>query len=141
MGEIHAIIELTNARDEYMAAEGKLQPEKVRTVRAKAVVDTGAIMLAIPAEIADALGLRIKDIMKAYFADGSSSDLPITEGLRLHLPEFNRSMTAECVVLPPGSTEILLGQIPLNRLDLLADCAAQKLLRRHPDANVPVLRI
>ena len=141
MGEIQVNIELVNQEDEVLARKGHLAAEQIRSIKTVAVVDTGAIMLAVPVEIADALGLEIKEVMTAYFADGRSEELPVAEGIRLRFPDLNLSMTAECVVLPPGSTEILIGQIPLERLDLLADCKSQKLLPRHPGAKMPVLRV
>jgi hypothetical protein len=50
--------------------------------------------------------------------------------MRIRFPEKpNRSMTTESIVLPAGS-EILIGQIVLDRLDLIVDCQNQTLIPR-----------
>ena len=41
-------------------------------------------------------------------------------------------MVTECIVGPPLS-EPLIGQVVLERLDLIVDCANQTLTPRHPD--------
>lgn len=49
-------------------------------------------------------------------------------------------METECVVGPPGS-EPLLGQIVLERLDLLVDCAQEKLVPRPESPYLPLLKL
>jgi len=49
-------------------------------------------------------------------------------------------MTTECIVGPPLS-EPLLGQIVLERLDLLADCQNQRLTPRPESPYYPLLKL
>lgn len=50
-----------------------------------------------------------------------------------------RSMIAECVVGPPRS-EPLVGQIVLEALDLVADCANQTVGPRPESPDLPLLK-
>ena len=44
----------------------------------------------------------------------------------------DRSMRTDCLVGPPGS-EVLIGQVVLETLDLIADSANRRLTPRTPD--------
>ncbi|MFN3978741.1 MAG: clan AA aspartic protease, partial [Sulfurihydrogenibium azorense] len=48
MGEVRVRAKLTNAIDEALVRRGMLKPEQVRSYEADALVDTGAVRVAIP---------------------------------------------------------------------------------------------
>jgi hypothetical protein len=50
MGRVMTKIKLTNNTDSDLAAAGAISIESVRSVEIEALVDTGATMLALPAE-------------------------------------------------------------------------------------------
>lgn len=56
MGEIVVDIGLENVGDRELAKAGYLQEADVRRATVKAVADTGAVMLALPAEVVERLG-------------------------------------------------------------------------------------
>jgi clan AA aspartic protease len=109
-------IRLSNLRDLHRAEEGTIPLESVRTLEIDALADTGAIALAVPEEVADALGARIISHDRVRVADGRSLEVPIIGGLRVEI--LGRVMTTDALVLPRG-TRPLLGAIQLEFLDLV----------------------
>src|SRR4029078_13276373 len=118
MGKVMNRIKLSNTTDLGMARAGALRPDQVRTLEIDALVDTGATMLAIPADVAAALGLPELDRRKGKLADGSVFQGSRVGGLRFEV--LNRDMHCDALVLPAGSTP-LIGQLQLEALDLLVD--------------------
>lgn len=70
MGAVRVTIKLTNAVDEELVHRGLLAPKQLREYATEALVDTGSVYLVIPAEVAQQLGLRIRDRQLAKYADG-----------------------------------------------------------------------
>jgi clan AA aspartic protease len=100
----------------YRLEDGLISPADVRTLELDALADTGAIALAIPEEVAEALGVPVIDRDRVRVADGRSLDVPIVGELRVEI--LGRFMTTDALVLPRG-TRPLLGAIQLERLDLV----------------------
>ena len=111
-------IRLTNGHDRQRVLDGTLEPEAVRTVAFEALVDTGATMLAIPEDIALKLGVPFEGTRNVRMANGERHAVPWIGGLRLEL--CGREMTCDALVMPVGTTA-LIGQIPLEALDLIVD--------------------
>jgi len=111
-------LKLTNIADTTLAANGLLRPDQVRRLELDALVDTGATMLAIPADAARELGLEELSRRSAKLADGTIRELSMVGGLRIEI--LGREMTCDALVTPEGSTA-LIGQIPLEGLDLVVD--------------------
>ena len=57
MGLVYADIELVNVVDEGMSRRGILKAEEVRRMKVRALVDSGAYLLAINENIREQLGL------------------------------------------------------------------------------------
>ena len=57
MGRFSVDVKRTNSRDILRAEDGLLLPEKIRQTSIGGVVDTGATRVAIPASVAEQLGL------------------------------------------------------------------------------------
>ena len=129
-------IKLVNGLDFENAALGLLSPEKVRTAEIEALVDTGATELAIPADAARALGLREAGTRLARLADGRVVALPRVMGVRLEI--LGRDMTCDALVLPEGPTA-LVGQIPLEALDLIVDPRSRELRVNPASPAAPLL--
>jgi clan AA aspartic protease len=100
----------------------------VRSVTVTALVDTGARTLVINGAVCRALGLYIGSKCSAELADGSTQDFGVTEPVEIHWND--RSASCEAVVME-DSTEVLLGAIPLEALDLMIHPAKQKLEAAH----------
>lgn len=129
MGEIVVSIGLENYVDRSNAASG-LGTEPVRRTEAEGVVDTGAAMLVLPQNVVEGLGLESLRTAIVTCADECKEERPVAGPVAIEV--CDRMMVTECVVGPPLS-EPLIGQIVLEALDLIADCANRTLTPRTPD--------
>src|SRR5687767_13667837 len=107
MGKVMTKIRLTNSADLENRDAGVLAPEQVRTREIEALVDTGATTLAIPQDVADALGLVERRKRRVRLADGTIAEFPVV--LNLVIEILGRDTVCEAFVLPTGTTA-LLGQ-------------------------------
>ena len=138
MGEIVVDVELENLRDRNLFESGYLAEEEVRRVRIAAVADTGAVMLALPKDVVERLGIEEVGRINTTFADGRRGELPVAGGLTIHIGD--RWTIARCIVLPQGS-DPLIGQVIMEELDLIADCLNQTLAPRPESPDRPLLRV
>ena len=138
MGEIVVEIELENAGDFDRVEAGELREADVRRVAIPAVADTGAMMLALPEDVVDRLGIRRRGSIDATYADGRRDELPVAGALIVWIGD--RSMAADCVVLPRGA-DALIGQLVLEGLDLIADPLNRTLHPRPEALDRPMLRL
>lgn len=138
MGEIVVDVELENLSDRNLCDRGYLAEEEVRRIRLPAVADTGAIMLALPEDVVDQLGIDEVGEINTTFADGRRGELPVAGGLAVRIGD--RSTIARCIVLPQGS-DPLIGQVIMEELDLIADCLNQTLAPRPESPDRPLLRV
>ena len=138
MGEIVVEIELRNGVDHTMAGDGVLAESEVRRAQVSAIVDTGALMLALPEDVVDRLGVRAVSSGTFTYADGRRGELPIAGPLTVHIGD--RWTFARCVVTPPD-TDALIGQLVMEELDLVADCRNRTLGPRPESPDMPVLRL
>ncbi len=138
MGEIIVEIELENVKDREMAEDGELPEADIRSATVSAVADTGAIMLALPEDVVGRLGIRHRSSITATYADGRQGELPVAGPLLVRIGD--RSMPANCIVLPQG-TDALVGQLIMEGLDLVADCVARTLHPRPESPDRPLMRL
>jgi hypothetical protein len=132
MGSFNVMITLKNAIDVAAAERGYIQPQAVREIEVSALVDTGAMTLVINEETRLALGLNILEPCPVTVANGNRLQGSIAEAVNVHWQ--GRSMTCRPLVLPCGN--ILLGSIPLENMDLMADVVNQKLVGVHGDTMI-----
>lgn len=139
MGEVYVELELENHADRVLAEHGHLKPSKVRRARVKVLADPGATLLVLPQDLVERLGLQIKgEKVIVTCADERKEERPVASVLTVRVGD--RSMETDCIVGPPGS-EPLLGQIVLERLDLLVDCKEGKLVPRPESPYMPTLKL
>ncbi len=136
MGEIVTRVELENPGDRVLAERGFGRESQVRRSNVDAVVDTGAVMLVLPQNLVERLGLEKQRTVVVTVADERKEERPLAGPVTVRIG--NRSMNTDCVVGPPLS-EPLIGQIVLEALDLIADCANCTLTPRFPD--YPLLKL
>ena len=129
-------LKLTNNTDFDNAREGLIEPEAVRSITVDALVDTGATMLAIPEEAAEATGLPYWGTRKIRDALGVVTEVPWIGGLRIEI--LGREMTCDALVLPRGTTP-LIGQIPLEGLDLVVDPKSQEVRVNPASPDAPLM--
>jgi clan AA aspartic protease len=99
-------------------------------------VDTGATALAIPADVAEKLGVREVDRALVKLADGTKREVPIVADLRIEI--VGRGMAGDAYVLPAGATP-LIGQLQLERLDLIVDPKSRDVVVNPASPDIPLL--
>ena len=130
MGAIIATMELENAGDRVAFEDGFREESQIRHTRVDGIVDTGAVVLVLPQNVVERLGLKQRRTVIVTYADGRKEERPVAGPVTVQIG--NRGMSTDCVVGPPLG-ETLIGQVILERLDLIADCAKQSLQPRVPD--------
>jgi clan AA aspartic protease len=128
-------IKLTSYSDIIRSQDGHLALEEIRTVEIEALIDTGASTLILPADVVAQMGFTQVEVKKVRLADGSLIDSPRVTGIRLEI--CGRDMLTSACVMPAGTTA-LVGQIPLEELDLVVDPKRQELRPNpeHPDGPI-----
>jgi clan AA aspartic protease len=131
-------IQLANNHDEEDVKRGQRRPSEVRALEVQAVADTGATMLVLPADLVNKLGLFPDGYRKVRYADGRIRELPWVSCIRITI--LGRETVTNALVADPGTTP-LVGQIPLEELDLLVDPKSHE-LRVNPDSpDAPLLDV
>jgi predicted aspartyl protease len=138
MGEITIEIELENAGDRAVYEQGYVEESAIRTYRLAALVDTGAVMLVLPRNVVERLGLRTQRTVIVPYADERKEERPVAGPLTITIGD--RFMNADCIVGPPLS-ESLIGQVVLEELDLMADCVNRALTSRPESPDDPLLKL
>ncbi|MCC3524065.1 MULTISPECIES: clan AA aspartic protease [unclassified Microcoleus] len=136
MGAVRVKVKLTNAIDEELVKRGLLNPNLLRVYEAEALIDTGAVRTAIPLEVCEHLGLRIRSQEIAKYADGRQETVGLTGPI---LIEMEGRETIEAAMVLGDS--VLIGQTVLETLDLLVDCKNQRLVPNPENPERPVLRV
>lgn len=130
LGKVMVNIEVVNIDDETLARIGQIKLDKVRKVTVSALVDTGSTILSLPEEVIQNLGLQIYRTAVSRFANGQKSTRNIYGPVTLNV--MGRQ-TAVLAMAGHSGTPPLLGQIPLEGLDLMVDSKRQRLIPGHPD--------
>ncbi len=116
MGLVYADIELISGDDDTLSRRGFIKDNQVKKITVSALVDSGAYMLAINETIREQLDLQTVDTQTAEIADGTQIRLPIVAPVIVKFA--NRATTCRAMVLP-GNSEVLLGAIPMEDMDVV----------------------
>ncbi len=135
MGKVMTQLKLTNAGDEGLVRAGLLAPDQVRRLEIEALVDTGATRLVLPADVVAFLGLPQIDRWAVRLADGTVRKIPVVGDIKIDL--LGRWMHCDALVTPAGTTP-LIGQIPLEGLDLVVKPGSKEIIANpaHPDGPI-----
>ena len=125
MGKVSVDVKVENHDDLVRAADGALQPERVRSLDiSDALVDTGAMYLGLPSRMVQELGLR--PLFKRNVKTTNGTALRTIYGIcRVTLQ--GRQCHVEAAELP-DDCPVLIGQLPLEAMDWVVDCANQQLI-------------
>jgi len=123
MGKVIVNIKLTNYLD-FELKRLKLVNRKPRAVEAEALVDTGATRLYLQRSVIKALGLRKEGEVNSKTTNGLRRRA-VYQAARVDL--MGRHGAFEAVEIDDDVPN-LLGQIPLEYLDLVVDPKGQKLM-------------
>ncbi len=129
MGRFSVEVDLANHKDLILAEAGVIPPDRIRRVRVRGVVDTGAARLIIPGSVAQQLGVDSSGTAMVRYADGPTADRLIVKDV--HLTYGGRESVFNAIV-EPDRDSILIGAIVLEDLDFLVDCIGQRLVPRDP---------
>ena len=135
MGEIRAELELINVDDVNRVRRAEIDMDEIKKIRITALVDTGAMFMAINENIQEYLQLPIIDQRSYQMANGEIVRCDLVGCLEIRFA--NRDVMCSAIVLPDDS-EPLLGVIPIEAMDILIDPVRQELVvnPKHPDYAV-----
>ena len=130
MEEIVVAAKLENTGDRVAFEQGYHDESRIRRTEVIGIVDTGAVTPVLPRNVVERLGLKTRRTVVVAYADDRKEERPVAGPVTIEV--CDRFMSTDCIVGPPLS-EPLIGQVVLDSLDLIADCAKQTLLPRTPD--------
>ena len=116
-------IKLTNYGDLFLQRR-KLKKTAPRVITVEALVDTGATRLYLKPSVIKKLGLAKTDVVRSQTTNGEALRFKY-EPVQLELMGRRENFD---VIEVPESVPNLLGQVPLEVLDLVVDSRAQKLI-------------
>ena len=125
MGHVFAEIELSNPREQDLLP-----------VKAKALADTGALMLCIPEHIALQLKLETESMREVSMADGRSKNVPYVGPIRVSFGK--RFCYVGALVL---GDEVLLGAVPMEDMDLVISPSRREITPDPASPNIPHARV
>lgn len=123
MGIVHAELRLTN----FFTGQ---------STQVRALVDTGATEMTVTPEVAVALGFDLEEVWRQMVtvADGRRFKVPRIGPLQIRYQD--RAASFDAMVM---GDQCLMGQVPLEVLDLIVDPKEKRLIGRDPDG--PVSRV
>ena len=125
MGRLLTEATIENLKDLWAAEIGNRRPDQVRRLTVQdALVDTGATTLALPTQLIRQLGLTKRYEKRATSSQGAGP-VAVYEAVRLTIQ--GRDMTIDPIEVP-DDVPVLVGQIPLEMLDLVVDVQGRRLI-------------
>jgi predicted aspartyl protease len=125
IGRVTTEATIENLQDLWDAERGLLSSDEVRRIQiSNALVDTGATVLSMPRGLIAQLGLR-EFGRKTVTTAGGQVEVGVFSSVRLTVGDrFCHVDVSEL----PDSALVLIGQIPLEYMDLVVDCANRQLI-------------
>lgn len=135
MGLVHAELELVNANDIWLAKRHQIGQEEIKRITITALVDSGAVFLAINENIQEYLQLDVIGRKSMQMADNSWVECDVVGPVEIRFQNRDGQFSA---LVMPGDSEPLLGVIPMEAMDVLIDPLRQQLIvnPKHPDFAV-----
>lgn len=125
MGKVLVKAKIENLQDLFFAEQGQLQPEQVRAIEVtEALVDTGASTLMLPKRLIAQLGLKPGRTRQARTTAGV---VTMQNYGTIRLTIQDREWVGD-VVEVPDDCPVLIGQMPLEGVDLVVDTVGQRLI-------------
>ncbi len=123
MGNVIVKVKLTSLKDLFLKDAGARRT-RPRQVEVEALVDTGATRLYLKPSVIAKLGLQRVDAVRSRTTNGEAIRFKY-EPVQLELMGRKENLD---VIEVPESVPNLLGQVPLELLDLVVDTKGQKLV-------------
>src|SRR5207244_4198229 len=124
MGRVLTEVTVENLVDLGMVERGLRSPDNVRRITVPdALVDTGATTLALPTRFIQQLGLT-KSYEKRATTSAGTRQMSVYQAVRITIQ--GRFCTVDAMEVP-DEVPVLIGQIPLEMLDLVVDLHGRRL--------------
>jgi len=125
MGRVLTEATIENLEDLYAAERGRLPVDRVRRATVPdALVDTGATLLSLPTRLIRQMGLTERGTKRVTSSSGQT-EAAMYDAVRLTIQ--GRTCTMD-VIEVPDDVPVLIGQIPLEHLDLVVDLRSRTLI-------------
>lgn len=125
MGRVLTEATIENLEDLWAEKRGLLPAKEVRRVTVSdALVDTGATLLSLPTRLIERLGLE-KTASKRVTTSTGGGEAGVYSAVRLIIQ--GRACTMD-VMEVPDDVPVLVGQLPLEHLDLVVDPRSRALI-------------
>jgi predicted aspartyl protease len=132
--QIKVNVKLWNYADHGALQRGLITPSQVRQTETEGIVDTGAMRLVLPRRIVHELGLEIlKDKVTVTYADKRKASRDVARGVAMEI--MGREGVFSAVM--EEDSEVLIGLIVLEDLDLHIDSANKKLIPNPESPDKP----
>lgn len=125
MGLVYAEIELINGGDLELARRNMLDPEDIKRMSVEMLVDSGSYYMCINETVKEQLDLSIIEKRKGQLANGQIVEYEVVGPIEVKFK--NRRCHVDAMVLP-GDSEMLLGAIPIEDMDVLIHPLTQELV-------------
>ncbi len=125
MGKVLVTAKIENLVDVENREQGRLPPDQVRSVVVEdALVDTTATTLLLPKRLIEQLGLRHYRTRESR-GIGGPVQMPMYSAIWLTIEGRECALDVGQI---DDSFPVLIGQVPLELLDLVVDCTSQRLI-------------
>jgi predicted aspartyl protease len=126
VGRVLTEAKIENLEDLFAVKQGHKTPDQVRAITVPdALVDTGATLLSLPTHLIRQLGLAHQVTRKRVTSSTGLAEAALFEAVRLTIQ--GRSCTMDVLEVPDG-IPVLIGQLPLEHLDLVVDLRSRTLI-------------
>ena len=135
MGLVYAELLLISADDLALFHYGFKPEAEIKSILVQALVDSGAYQMVINDHIKQQLRLRVIEERVVKLADESERLVEVVGPIEIRFQ--NRRTVADAIVLP-NTSEVLLGSVPMEDLDVVIDPKRQTLAVNPANPNIPV---
>lgn len=125
MGLVYAEIELINGGDLELARRNMLDPEDIKRMSVEMLVDSGSYYMCINETVKEQLDLSVIEKRKGQLANGQIVEYDVVGPIEVKFK--NRRCHVDAMVLP-GDSEMLLGAIAMEDMDVLIHPLRQELV-------------
>ena len=131
MGVFSVQIKVSNWQNQFLPPK-----DHGANIQCDAIVDTGAVNLALPAESVEKLKLQQIDVVNAYTADGGMHKYRVFGIAEVEVQ--GRKCQVRVIELPHGAKP-LLGDVPLEEMDWHVSPVERKLVPNPESPDKPLL--
>jgi clan AA aspartic protease len=125
MGLVYAEVELINAEDLALARKFYIGEDEIKRMYVTGLVDTGSYMLCINESIQAQMQFPVMEKRIGQMANGDRIECDVVSQVELRFK--NRRTICNAMILP-GDSEVLIGAIPLEDMDVLIHPLRQELI-------------